>query len=406
MTTQQAKSILILRRSDNGDEQNYGHQPAKVQRLASSDGSPDEPMPTIPTTKIVHLTEGCLVNIFECLDLASLLSVAAASKWLRPAAAEVYDRKFGAMLVKMFECSDEIDACLYERYESIEVYGLKTCLHFLRCFGSTIRDLLITYTRSNTKQYQYVFEQVADFCTKGLNRIRFWSMPNIGIVQQRQMAFGNVKTVEFCFSDLGQHWPTIVECFPNIQNLILMHNDHGKGDSMIRAPLNSLKGICIVASSLIRSQKTVKNLLHMASQLKRLKITTTDNLKIPMNTLLDWIKFDQGISKLIVKHPELIETIGVSAEDVQQLIDNNPALVVLDLYNYQFAPDDAIKVVRELGSLKQFRLLMDRSDYTYLVNQLGLVWEVNYVSVGDVSDDSNNCSDSGDDIILVELKRE
>lgn len=48
-----------------------------------------------PTT-ITDLNDDCLIKCFNYLDFNSLIKVSDASVWLRPAANDVYKRKFGS----------------------------------------------------------------------------------------------------------------------------------------------------------------------------------------------------------------------------------------------------------------------------------------------------------------------
>lgn len=400
MESNQTKSILIRHRDDD-DEPDRDDQPTKIQRLES-------PGVAVPATKIIDLNDRCLVKIFEHLDLESLFNVAVANESLRLAAVEMYKQKFGAMTVEISDCHKE--SCelieLQQCSKLVKICGLKTCLQFLRCFGSSIDYLMLDHDESDSKRYQYVYQYINSYCAESLIGIAYVSMPNISIEEHCQKAFSNVKKVEFWFSDLGQQLPSIAKCFPKVQNLTLVHNEYCEEADLIQESLLHLKEIFINASNGFRSAKTVKNLLQMASQLKCLEIYTDD--MFPMNALLDWIKFDPRISKLFVKEWDLKETIDVDSDEVQQLITEHPALVELDLYNYQFNVDDAITMIRELSSLKQFRFRMNLSDYTYFVNQLGLVWEADYITMDDDNDDDDSedgSYDSDEDIILVMLNR-
>lgn len=51
--------------------------------------------------KITDLYDDCLAKCFEYLDLRSLFNVSVANEWLRPAANDVYKRKFGRKMVQI-----------------------------------------------------------------------------------------------------------------------------------------------------------------------------------------------------------------------------------------------------------------------------------------------------------------
>lgn len=121
METLQAKSKVIRECNNDDRDQQSSRRPVKK-------------------VKIIDLNDDCLVKIFGRLDIQSLFSVAVANEWLRPAAGEVYKRKFGAKKVRISECDDyQLRACANAPMlnpETIAVCGLMTSLQFLRCFGS------------------------------------------------------------------------------------------------------------------------------------------------------------------------------------------------------------------------------------------------------------------------------
>lgn len=85
METRQSK----LKRSLENNE--------KRKSKCSRAETPDQPM----TTKIVDLNDDCLLKIFGHLDLKSLLNVAIANEWLRPAVVDVHKQKYGAKPIRI-----------------------------------------------------------------------------------------------------------------------------------------------------------------------------------------------------------------------------------------------------------------------------------------------------------------
>lgn len=74
------------------DDKSLQPQSSECQQLQTAGQS--------TTTKITDLNDDCLVKCFKYLDLISLFKVSVASKWLRPAANDVYNRKFGSNKVR------------------------------------------------------------------------------------------------------------------------------------------------------------------------------------------------------------------------------------------------------------------------------------------------------------------
>lgn len=62
----------------------------------------------------------------------------------------------------------------------------------------------------------------------------------------------------------------------------------------------------------------VKNSLQKAQPLKRLEICTYGYSETSMKTLLDWIKQNLRISKLVVKQFGLIEIVKVDPEEEEE----------------------------------------------------------------------------------------
>lgn len=133
----------------------------------------------VQETTIVDLNDDCLSEIFDYLELKCLLSVAVANEWLRPAAVDVYKRKRGAKRLEIGECGDYRrntrsktqlirDSAPREFSDSIYIYGLKMCLQYLRCFGSTISNLTLNYFERQSKRYQHVHNYINAYCTTSL----------------------------------------------------------------------------------------------------------------------------------------------------------------------------------------------------------------------------------------------
>lgn len=148
------------------------------------------------STKITDLNDDCLIEIFAHLDFQSLLNVAFANEFLRPAARYTYKRKFGAIEVNI-ERWESIYVSHYRKgLNSIAVAGFKPCLQYLRCFGSTIRSLCINYNYFYTTRYNYVHRYINYYCAESLNLMKFHDMPNITINEFNQKKFINVRTIQ------------------------------------------------------------------------------------------------------------------------------------------------------------------------------------------------------------------
>lgn len=102
----------------------------------------------------------------------------------------------------------------------VHIDGLKAALQFLRCFGSSITDLTICYNQLKSKRYNHVQQYINNYCTDSLVRLSFKEMPNIAIATF-QKQFNNVRELNVRDSRLGQQFSTFLNCFPNLNRLIL-----------------------------------------------------------------------------------------------------------------------------------------------------------------------------------------
>lgn len=273
MGTKQSNSYRLKRMGENDEDRE-----SKYQRLES----PDESMPKLK--RITDLNNDCLVEIFGYLDLQHLFNIAIANEWMRPAARDVYKRKFGLQPVQIFGCDDysrpnehsvatndhEIEYYpIKEMYGRVYICGLKTCLLYLRCFGSSINDLTICYYQSQIKRYDYIHEYINDYCAESLTHLSFSEMPNITI-ERSQTIFANVQSVEISYSDLEEQLPSFKTCFPNMHRLYM--NQVRMGNYSIAIAFQHLVNLRIDGCTTIELKTKFVDLLRMNRQLKCLRI--------------------------------------------------------------------------------------------------------------------------------------
>lgn len=323
-------------------------EPSQGKPNTKRQSESDEPM---QFPKIVDLADLCLINIFECLDVQSLLNVANASVRLRPAVFNVYNRKFGVKTVNI-NSDEAIHAhvgagfAVQEFNDGIYIHGLKTSLQYLRCFGPLIHGLTIFYgDSSESKRHEYVNEYVNNYCAESLVSISFGGMEDI---EQFQKAFANIQDVSFESCNLGEKWPSIVQLFSNLRSLNI--DDVGMNYCFVEKPFRNLEHLSIhrLRCDEFKTIKIAADLLDGIQQLKSLEI---DESEMSIVDLLNLIKDNPSIAKLSAP-----DAHGpVASEDVQRLISEHPALTDLNLECCKITPDDVIALTRQLGSLKRFQ---------------------------------------------------
>lgn len=391
------------RERDNDESQQGNHQPIespkqpndKRQRI-SDENRPckyhwpelfdDEPK---STTKIIDLNDDCLVKIFNYLDLQNLFNAAVANEWLRPATHDVYKRKFGTKPVHI--CNITNDFLPIEWLSTIVICDLKSCLQYIRCFGSSIKKLTISYNESKIKQYQYVNQYINEYCHASLNEIELHNKPKNSI-ENFSKPFINVRKITVWNCDIGEQFPLFVEWFPHLHHLELnfVRLRHG----FDQAPFQHLTHFVIRASN--ENEYGIfaaANLLRLNKQVRSLKILDY-NQAITMNALLNIIRNNKLINKLDVKFN--VPRIPISSTEVQRIVREHQSLIELHLPCYQFTCDNLIALTDHLKSLKSLKFKMqDNFQHAQFISRL------NRKLICSQSEDSMR---SGQKIYYIELK--
>lgn len=257
------------------------------------------------TTKIINLNDDCLLAIFEHLDDKSLFNVAVASEWLRPAAAYVYKRKFATNEIELTDCDDFHSDDNVPEIEDwgtyVTIRGLKTCLRFLRCFGSSISYLKIDYSNSKSERHAHLHHYISKYCANSLIRISFLNMPSTVSIDQFEFdqVFTNVKSVMLFDCDLGEKLPSIAKSFANLRKLQIHSVRLTDGFDQVCFPY--LEHLCIrnLHANYFRSQNAA-NLLRSNRQIQCVEIAVHGQIK-SLNAILNMVKENSNISKLVVE---------------------------------------------------------------------------------------------------------
>lgn len=359
----QANSNVKRPRDDDECEQR------KIQRSASA-------AELEHTTKITDLNDDCLTKMFGYLNLQSLFNVAVANEWLRPAANEVYKRKFDTKIVKISGLDYRRKKKQYsvpKEYGSngIRIVTLKTSLQYLRCFGPSVSNLKIIYQAAETKRYEYVHQYISDYCADTLACIEFQSMPNIPI-KQFQKVFVNVKEVAVINTVLEQHLQSFAEWFPNLSCLKLHYSQ--RGQCFTTEPFQHLEQLSVFGPHAFYPNGFVTDVLRGAHQLTRVDVYIFGEEEFPIESLLDMIKDKPLLAEFTYEASKICHPMAVDLAAVHRIINEHPALLELVLPQYQFPLDGVHALIDQLDSLKEFRFIMRHSEYNDLVLQLNNEW--------------------------------
>lgn len=333
----------------------------------------------MPPTKIIDLNDDCLEKVFNHLDVVeNLFNVAAANGFLVPAAAIVYKRKFGAKSVAMNAYDDLrtvrtrcIKPVVSEDVSGVvHVNGLKTCLQYLRLFGSSIPCLLISDNGLNRKRCQYVVDYVTKYCAGNLASITLRGLAKCSMPHFAK-PFENVTKINFENCDLGKHLPSFAELCPNIRILSLCGVRFN--GTVIFHQLQHLS----IDDQYDRYRDIKKNaaagLLRANPQLQSIELVVENMRDMPMTNLLQIIKSNAAITKLNVpfRYSGELDVSRPSDQDrnvclvnsaeVEQIVNEHPSLIELYLYQYEITVPDAIKMVQQLSALKKFTFRMSKA---------------------------------------------
>ena len=352
----ECQSNSSLKRQLNNEQRPKNE--VKRQRLDPAEVK--EPAAVQPL-KIIDLNDDCLTKIFGYLNLRSLLNVANANEWLRPAAADVYKRKFGTKTVQLSihdnrpktrssvhnDCP--VQCAVPKEYKhSIEMNSSLLCFQYIRCFGSSISDLTIDYNESKPKLIEHLHHYINEYCAESLIEIGFRSKPNHSI-EQFVKPFVNIENVNVDGGNFGKQLLSFIKWFPRMRYLEFRNVQVNHHFSAIH--FQHLEHLTIDDCNQIGlTFYDAKNLLQSNQQLKSIEIKT-DLHKIPIGTWLVIIKDHKSLTKLSLMRNEWS---FVNSAVVQRLINEHPSLVELNMQNNMFTVNLVITLIERLKSLKMF----------------------------------------------------
>lgn len=358
------------KRTHKRHRENAKNPPHKKHRAESPD---DEEQ----STKIVDLNDDCLRKVFGYLNLESLLNVSLASKWLKPAAVDVFKRKYGKKEVVLNECDDfhpNMSGDAYEirspkeRNTNVAIYGLKASLLYLRYFGATIENLTIDYYKSTSIRYGFVHQYISKFCRKSLICVSFMRLPSVSI-HNFERPFKNVRSLIVRDSDLGKQLTSCGKWFPKMNRLKL--TNVRLTDDFDPMSFQHLKHLCVCSDEQVGLKTTdIPQLLYLNRRLRSLEIEAYHK-SIPMTMLLDMIKEHSKITKLDLRMLGQYAKSKVNSSEILRLVAEHPSLVKLHVPHYQFQSDDVITLICEYSSITSFHFRMkNSSNYAELESKL------------------------------------
>lgn len=332
-------------------------------------------------TKITDIDDDCLEKIFKSFDLQNLFNVAVANEWLRPAANAVYKRKFGTKKIYLLQVHFDLNSqSPINGTNAITINDFKTCLQFLRFFGSSITHLEVNYGGSISKRYNYVHQYINNYCNESLITLRFVQRP-IFSIGHFEKPFVNVQNVGFHFCDLSDKCLQFADVFPGVRRLNLQ--GYGLNQRFIDVHPTHLEHLIIAVTDneyyhITKRYNAMSKLVQSNRQLQSLTIKPSKLKPMTMESLLNMIEHNQLISKLVVS--ETFKSERVKTSEIRRLAREHPVLVELDLRHYQFTTKNVMAMIQQLSTLKKFCFrVRDSRVCVNIASKLDEGWQCNII---------------------------
>lgn len=206
---------------------------------------------------IADVNDDCLQHILEELSLEDLLNVADTNKQLSRVAKLVYKKKYGQKRVQMLFCYQSMDS------DTISINNFSSCLKLMRCFGTSISKLSISYFNIPGPKRIKLNEYLNVYCAAHLTDLEY----NSGSLSYLTREFPKVVNLSFSDLDLKHERNDISTCFPNVQVLKLFK--WYDNDSIV-AHLPRLVRLEVFFN--VNTLDNITNCLRMNQQLRNLKV--------------------------------------------------------------------------------------------------------------------------------------
>lgn len=238
----------------------------------------------------------------------------------------------------------------------LDVYGLETCIWYLKLFGKKIIEILVDYTTLNSAEVWRFNQLLAKHCAHTLETITFREITESSLrpIFDTQ-PFVNVSRVSFKSSNLNGHLRSVSKCFPNVRCLTLGDTT----ESCITVNFPNLEELTIGdesgsgISTLLKSKMPILNANPNVSTL----IFRLPRMNVALSTILSAIPKNASITELKV-HKSLNMTKTKPTATPRNIIENfireRGPLAKLDVSFHHFKVDDAIYLLTN-SNLQEFK---------------------------------------------------
>lgn len=322
---------------------------------------------------ITNIYYDCLEIIFDFLDLEDLLNVALTCKRLQTAAAAKFGEICGdqnVYILPMEYGPNDARICMEEN--GIQVFTLRFCLPFLRCFGAKIVNLFAYYHEA--KDNANMNHHISQYCAKTLKSISLMGIPEI-LANTFTMPFERVENVSAAHTDFGRSLRYLGHLFPNVRDLELIFMSVDE-DLTADIRFAHLENLSVMIDDVDFSLKSLMYILHANPQLQYLQLNSTNYEGLTFDDILTTIGRNPSLTKLKITNGFGPKTINTNQNDLMRFASEHPGTIELAIPRYLITPENAVIFINQLNQLKIFRFLINGlSNYDRLVSQLDSEWK-------------------------------
>lgn len=312
---------------------------------------------------ITNICYDCRERIFEFLNLESLLMLACTCKRLQVAAAAKFWHDFGKKKeVVLYPCQPEVKFAVHT--DEIDVFGLKFCLTFLRCFGIGFDDKTLDLSVGYRPIYDanggvklpvenYVDEYINCYCADTLSSVYFAGKSQFSN-QTFKKPFKKCEKVELHGCDLVNLFDNIVNWFPKLGYLKISScrfDGMANEISLVNMATTHLKVLILNFGSDPYPFGIFTKLLQANPQLQNVNFRSSSKLRL--STILNEISTNAMLKQLVVENI-YASVVNVKPDELARFAVEHAMVEELVLKDYRLKAIDAINFVRKMKSMKRF----------------------------------------------------
>lgn len=337
-----------------------------------------EPAIALSPINITDLSDECLEQIFERLNLQDLVNLATSNKWLSRSAASLFRHWHGHKIINLEMSADEY--CT-EIGNMLMINGLRQCLRTLRCFGPYISNIGLRCFENTSEQINFVTQYLNQYCAETLKNMTFIKMPFL-LSTIMQKPFQNVQQIYINESQLVGQLSHFNDWFPNLRRLELVNNTFEPKCANVHLPhLQEFRffAICHYRARFKLNEylsRFLKSNAHLRSFQMDIQMV---NEKYVLK-FYDLMLFMKDNSTITILESHYSFGCDITMDDLNFLAKTLPSLEQIDFRCYTFVTTEIISFIQQMKSLKFIRFgLSKHSIRDQFRTQLNDEWQLHFV---------------------------